>query len=58
MGAGTQAGEPGLSGVWVSNANAITPSDPAFSSYAGDQPLRGARCRVRKIDVPEPAGVA
>ena len=47
---GTQTGEPGLSGVWVSNANAITPSGTEFSSFAGDQPLRGARCRVRKID--------
>jgi len=44
---GTQAGEPSLSGVWTSNANAITPSEPAFSSFAGDQPLRGSRCRVR-----------
>ena len=51
---GTQSGEPSLSGVWVSNANAITPSGTEFSSYAGDQPLRGARCRVRKIE-PAPA---
>jgi anaerobic selenocysteine-containing dehydrogenase len=47
---GTQTGEPSLSGVWVSNANAITPSGPEHSSFAGDQPLRGARCRVRKAD--------
>ena len=39
---------PELSAVWVANANAITPSDPALSSYAGDQPLRGARCRIRQ----------
>jgi len=45
---GAQTGEPGLSGVWVSNANAITPSGTRYSSFAGDQPLRGARCRVRK----------
>ena len=36
---GTQTGEPSLSGVWVSNANAITPSETKFSSFAGDQPL-------------------
>lgn len=41
---------PGLSAAWVANANAITPSDPALSSYAGDQPLRGARCRIRRAD--------
>jgi anaerobic selenocysteine-containing dehydrogenase len=39
---------PELPAVWVANANAITPSDPALSSYAGDQPLRGARCRIRR----------
>lgn len=39
--------EPHLSGVWVANANAITPADPRLSSFAGDQPLRGARCRIR-----------
>jgi len=44
--------EPHLSGVWVANANAITPSDPKMSSFAGDQPLRGARCRVRRIEEP------
>ena len=55
---GTQSGEPSLSGVWVSNANAITPSGTEFSSYAGDQPLRGARCRVRKIETATPAAVA
>jgi anaerobic selenocysteine-containing dehydrogenase len=52
---GTETGEPGLSGVWVANANAITPFDVSLSSYAGDQPLRGARCRVRRL---EPAAVA
>ena len=50
MGAGNADGEPSLSGVWVSNANAITPSGTEYSSFAGDQPLRGARCRVRKAD--------
>jgi thiosulfate reductase / polysulfide reductase chain A len=55
---GTQQGEPGLSGVWTSNANAITPSETEFSSFAGDQPLRGARCRVRRAEVQVPAGVA
>lgn len=49
--------EPHLSGVWVANANAITPGDPSLSSFAGDQPLRGARCRIRRAD-PVPAGVA
>jgi anaerobic selenocysteine-containing dehydrogenase len=49
---GTPSGEPFLSGVWVSNANAITPSDPKLSSFAGDQPLRGARCRLRKDPTP------
>jgi hypothetical protein len=31
-----------------------------YSSFAGDQPLRGARCRVRKADVgaSAPAAVA
>jgi len=52
-----ERGEPALGGVWVSNANAITPSDPGLSSFAGDQPLRGARCRVRKAD-PETAPLA
>lgn len=42
-------GEPGLSGAWVSNANAITPADPRMSSFAGDQLLRGMRCRVTKV---------
>ncbi|PWV75614.1 Anaerobic selenocysteine-containing dehydrogenase [Prauserella marina] len=45
--------EPHLSGVWVSNANAITPGAPELSSFAGDQPLRGARCRIRAGDAPE-----
>ena len=34
------------------------PSDPALSSYAGDQPLRGARCRVRKAACRSAAAVA
>ncbi|MER6979552.1 molybdopterin-containing oxidoreductase family protein [Streptomyces carpinensis] len=46
--------EPHLSGVWVSNANAITPSDPKLSNFAGDQPLRGARCRIRAAQAPVP----
>ena len=50
----TAPGEPHLSGAWTSNANALTPSDPALSSFAGDQPLRGARCRIRRLDDPEP----
>ena len=45
-----QTGEPHLSGVWVANANAITPGQPELSSFAGDQPLRGARCRIRPGD--------
>jgi len=49
---------PELSGVWVSNANAITPFDPRLSSYAGDQPLRGARCRIRKATTPAPVAAA
>jgi thiosulfate reductase / polysulfide reductase chain A len=40
--------EPHLSGVWTANANAITPGSTTLSSFAGDQPLRGARCRIRK----------
>ncbi|MBB3665521.1 anaerobic selenocysteine-containing dehydrogenase [Prauserella sediminis] len=44
--------EPHLSGVWVSNANAITPGAPELSSFAGDQPLRGARCRIRAGEEP------
>jgi anaerobic selenocysteine-containing dehydrogenase len=43
---------PDLSSAWVANANAITPSDPALSSYAGDQPLRGSRCRIRRAEAP------
>lgn len=49
---GEQQNEPHLSGVWVSNANAITPGSPELSNFAGDQPLRGARCRVRSADAP------
>jgi anaerobic selenocysteine-containing dehydrogenase len=55
---GTQTGEPNLSGVWTSNANAITPSEARYSSFAGDQPLRGARCRVQKVEVPTATAVA
>jgi len=55
---GTQTGEPNLSGVWTSNANAITPSEARYSSFAGDQPLRGARCRVRKADAGAATAVA
>jgi anaerobic selenocysteine-containing dehydrogenase len=44
---------PDLSGAWESNANSITPSDPALSSFVGDQPLRGMRCRVRRDRRPE-----
>lgn len=51
---GTAAGEPNLSGAWDSNANAITPADPRLSSFAGDQPLRGARCRLRKCATSAP----
>ena len=49
--------EPHLSGVWVANANAITPADTRLSSFAGDQPLRGARCRIRPA-APAEAAVA
>jgi anaerobic selenocysteine-containing dehydrogenase len=42
--------EPHLSGVWAANANALTPSNPDLSSFAGDQPLRGSRCRIRKAE--------
>jgi thiosulfate reductase/polysulfide reductase chain A len=38
---------PDLSGVWESNANAITPSDIKLTSFSGDQHLRGLRCRIR-----------
>jgi anaerobic selenocysteine-containing dehydrogenase len=49
--------EPGpeLSGAWEANANAITPSNPKLSSFAGDQPLRGMRCRIRRAPDPTPA---
>ncbi|TAK31111.1 MAG: DUF664 domain-containing protein [Chloroflexota bacterium] len=48
-----EAGEPGLSGLWESNANAITPTDIELCSFAGDQPLRGSRCRIAPADRPE-----
>jgi anaerobic selenocysteine-containing dehydrogenase len=41
-----------LSGVWEANGNAITPYDPKLSSFVGDQPLRGLRCRIRRVDAP------
>jgi anaerobic selenocysteine-containing dehydrogenase len=41
-----------LSGVWEANGNAIVPDDPKLSSYVGDQPLRGMRCRIDKVEVP------
>lgn len=41
-----------LSGVWEANANAITPFDTTLSSFVGDQPLRGMRCRIRTVDGP------
>jgi anaerobic selenocysteine-containing dehydrogenase len=39
---------PGLSKGFEWNVNAITPSDPSLSSFVGDQPLRGLRCRIRR----------
>lgn len=47
-----EPGEPGLSGAWKANANAITPSDTRLSSFAGDQLLRGPRCRIRRAEWP------
>jgi hypothetical protein len=47
-------GEPGLSGLWEANANAITPTDIELCSFAGDQPLRGGRCRITPADHPGP----
>ncbi|WP_052223426.1 molybdopterin-containing oxidoreductase family protein [Novosphingobium malaysiense] len=44
-----------LSGVWEANANAITPYDTDLSSFAGDQPLRGLRCSIRRVN--EPVGI-
>jgi len=41
-----------LSGVWEANANAITPDDARLSSFVGDQPLRGLRCSVRRVNAP------
>ena len=41
---------PDLSGVWEANANAITPFDTRLSSFVGDQPLRGLRCRIRRAE--------
>ena len=39
-----------LSGAWEANANAITPYDTKLSSFAGDQPLRGLRCSIRRVN--------
>jgi anaerobic selenocysteine-containing dehydrogenase len=44
----TRAPGPDLSGAFDYNANAITPFDTKLTSFAGDQPLRGLRCRIRK----------
>ena len=41
-----------LSGVWEANANAITPHDASLSSFVGDQPLRGLRCSIRRVNSP------
>jgi hypothetical protein len=41
-----------LSGVWEANGNAITPDDPKLSSFVGDQPLRGLRCRIHRVNAP------
>ena len=41
-----------LSGAWEANANAITPYDTRLSSFAGDQPLRGLRCSIRRVNSP------
>jgi thiosulfate reductase / polysulfide reductase chain A len=41
---------PDLSGVWESNVNMITPARTDLSSFVGDQPLRGMRCRIRRAD--------
>ena len=48
----TRGPGPDLSGVWEANANAITPSAVELSSFVGDQPLRGLRCRIRRADGP------
>lgn len=40
--------DPCLFGVWESNINAITPDDPTFYSYAGDNPFRALLCKVYK----------
>jgi anaerobic selenocysteine-containing dehydrogenase len=41
---------PELSGARDANANWITPSESRLSSFAGDQPLRGLRCRIERAD--------
>ncbi len=46
-------GEPGLSGLWEANANALTATSVKLCSFAGDQPLRGGRCRIAPADRPE-----
>jgi anaerobic selenocysteine-containing dehydrogenase len=42
------AAEPSLFGVWESNINVLTPSDPELFDYAGDYPFRGLLCKVYK----------
>lgn len=49
-----EPGTPGFSGLWEANANAITPTAIELCSFAGDQPLRGGRCRIAPADRPEP----
>ncbi len=41
-----------LSGAMEANANMITPTDPRLSSFSGDQPLRGLRCNIRRVNSP------
>jgi len=40
--------EPGLSGAWESNINAILPDDPEMCDYTGDNPFRALLCRIYK----------
>lgn len=47
------APDQGLSGAFEANVNMITPSDQRLSSFVGDQPLRGLRCRIRKTTLPD-----
>ncbi|WP_394659113.1 molybdopterin-dependent oxidoreductase [uncultured Novosphingobium sp.] len=41
-----------LSGAMEANANMITPTDSRLSSFSGDQPLRGLRCNIRRVNSP------